>query len=100
MTITAKTAKTCIQSAIDSIDWETINAQPADLVATIDTLIRIDGLRLDVVGSCLWITGATATCSRWSIELKEAGFRLGFRAGGEASWIWCPCINSDSSRAG
>ena len=105
MEITA-TAKNRILSAINNTNWETINDHPADLDAIIDTLIRIadltDGLTMDIVGSFLWVSGATATCSHWSIELKEAGFRLGFRGNGLASWVWCRCpgINSDSSRAG
>lgn len=102
MEITA-TAKNLIQSAINTTHWETINDQPADLDAIIDTLTRIDaltdGLTMDIVGSNLWITGTTATCSRWSIELKEAGFRLDWHANGLSSWILDPGI-SDSSRAG
>lgn len=32
---------------------------PADFVAIIDKLIRLDGLTLEIVGSWLWISGAT-----------------------------------------
>ena len=99
-------AKNRIQSAIKNTNWETINDHPADLDAIIDTLIRIadltDGLTMNIVGSNLLITGTTATCSRWSMELKEAGFRLDCHANGLSSWIWCRCPGfcSDSSRAG
>lgn len=92
MEITA-TAKNLIQSTINNTNW-VINDHPADLDAIIDTLIRIDsltdGLTMDIVGSNLWITGTTATCSRWSMELKEAGFRLDCHANGLSSWILDP----------
>ena len=87
------TAKNGIQSAIYSVDWETDNVQPAELDAIIDLLSRLDGFYMDLVGPCLWVSGATRACDSWSMELKEAGFRLGSRCYGEKLLYWFPGIS-------
>lgn len=67
---------------------------PTDFVAIIDKLIRLDGLTLEIVGSWLWISGATYAHRE---ELKEAGCRW---SSGKKSWYWHPHINDTDKRRG
>lgn len=67
---------------------------PADFVAILDKLIRLDGLTLEIVGSWLWISGATYAHRE---ALKEAGCRW---SSGKKSWYWHPGINDTDKRRG